>query len=352
MKKLGGWGIAGVLFFLLLAWVLSGWGRKPHKPEEPQPKLDAQAKVAAPAFSVQTEIHKAETIDKDIVFSGATQADKTVNVAAQIEGQIVQLLARKGAFVNKGEVIARLDPRDSAAVLAQVEAALRQAELEYQAALKLKDTNYITGAELASRFSNLQSAKARVAQARLAIEHQSIRAPISGVIEEQSAEQGDYLRVGQSIATVVVINPLRVAGGVGENEVASLKVGQRASADIQGQTQSGSLAFISKQADAKTRTFTVEAVIDNPQQRSAGLTATLRIPGQSVQAHKIPASWLSLADDGGLGVKVVAEKRLVRFVPVKIAKTEGDLIWVTGLPNPAEIIVRGQGFVKDGEAVP
>ena len=60
---------------------------------------------------------------------------------------------------------------------------------------------------------------------------------------------------------------------------------------------------------------------------------------------------VSLDHDGALGVKVVDDQSIVRFYPIEIVRSQIEGIWVTGLPETAQIITVGQGYVSTGETV-
>ena len=60
----------------------------------------------------------------------------------------------------------------------------------------------------------------------------------------------------------------------------------------------------------------------------------------------------ALDDSGEVGVKSVNDEDVVvRFYPIDLVRTEADGIWVSGLPAQVRVIVQGQGFVTEGEAV-
>jgi multidrug efflux system membrane fusion protein len=65
----------------------------------------------------------------------------------------------------------------------------------------------------------------------------------------------------------------------------------------------------------------------------------------------ISPSVLALADDGTIGVKVVDDDDVVRFLPITIVADRPDGIWVAGIPDKARLITVGQDFVVDGETV-
>ncbi len=59
---------------------------------------------------------------------------------------------------------------------------------------------------------------------------------------------------------------------------------------------------------------------------------------------------LALDERGNLGVKTVQNQH-VRFVPIQLVKAEQDGVWLSGLGEEVDIIVLGQGFVRDGDLV-
>ena len=77
-----------------------------------------------------------------------------------------------------------------------------------------------------------------------------------------------------------------------------------------------------------------------------------RVPeGLWKAAHLLPGSSLTLDNDGTIGVRVVGEGDIARFLPVGILRDTIDGIWVTGLPETVNVIVTGQEYVTDGVPV-
>ena len=68
-------------------------------------------------------------------------------------------------------------------------------------------------------------------------------------------------------------------------------------------------------------------------------------------AHRLPQSALTLNNDGQLGVRLVGPDDIVAFAPVEVLRDEVDGIWVSGLPERADVIVVGQDFVTRGVRV-
>ncbi len=81
------------------------------------------------------------------------------------------------------------------------------------------------------------------------------------------------------------------------------------------------------------------------------MTAELMITAQTIYAHKVSPSLLTLDDEGNLGIKIVTESGVVEFHSADIAMSSSDGVWIAGLPHSARIITVGQGFVNEGVVV-
>ncbi len=347
----GSWGIVGLIAAALVLWMVTG-AFSAKKPEATAAEKLAEDK-SAERFHVMVREQVAAPIRREVTINGNTQPDQIVNLSSQVDGQVIAIGARKGTRVKKGDLIAKLDSRDLSQHKAREAATLKQRELEYEGAQKLHASRYLTSSELASRLAALESARSELKDTAFQIAHLEIRAPMAGIVEDQQVEIGDYARVGSPIARLIVNDPLRLSGGVNENDIRLIKVGDAATAVLaDGEKLSGSVRFVSALADEKTRSFTVDVAVVNPDGRiPAGLSARVSIPGDEVAAHRIPASLLSLADDGEVGVKFVGDGDKVVFTRARIVRADGDAVWVSGLPDRIRLITRGQGFVNAGEPV-
>ncbi|MEC9261705.1 MAG: efflux RND transporter periplasmic adaptor subunit, partial [Pseudomonadota bacterium] len=133
---------------------------------------------------------------------------------------------------------------------------------------------------------------------------------------------------------------------------ASVTLGQQASARlISGEQVTGRIRYISNVSNEGTNTFTIEVAVANPDNALlAGLSGEIFVTLKQVNAIKITPSVMALDEDGNLGVKVVENNR-VRFISIDMVKSEADGVWLAGLGEQAEVITRGQGFVRDGDSV-
>ena len=201
--------------------------------------------------------------------------------------------------------------------------------------------------------SGIQSAEAGVAAADKEIERLEVLAPFAGLRETDTAELGALLQPGGLCATVIQLDPIKLVGFVPETDVDKVEVGAVAGARLAtGREVLGKVTFLSRAADPNTRTFRVEIEVPNDDLSIRdGQTAEIGIQAESQAAHLIPASALTLDDDGVLGVRYVDNGSMAGFSPVTVLRDTVNGIFVSGLGEAADIIVVGQEFVTSGVPV-
>lgn len=353
MKKLGErlhkqpvW-IALIITLCLVMWIASGYLSAQSDETSVNEKTNTH-----PISKVQTTIMHAERVNRDVTLYGRTEPDRIATVRAEVNGRVIEVLAERGSAVSKGDVLVKLDPQDRHEQLAFAKALLGQRETEFNGIEALKKQGYQAQTALAEAQANLESARAQVSQLELALENSVVVAPFDGVLNERVVEVGDYLREGDEIATIVDLQPLVFTAHVTESDIASVTLGQQASARlISGEQVTGRIRYISNVSNEGTNTFTIEVAVANPDNALlAGLSGEIFVTLKQVNAIKITPSVMALDEDGNLGVKVVENNR-VRFISIDMVKSEADGVWLAGLGEQAEVITRGQGFVRDGDSV-
>lgn len=337
----------------------------------------------------------AQTIDSAVVLRGRTEAARQVMVAAETSGLVISEPLRKGAFINEGEELCRLDPGTRQASLAEArarlaeaqgrvpevqagvteaEARVREAEINLNAARQLSEDGFASETRLVSAQAamdsataglqransgvagaeaGIQAAEAAVAAAEREIERLTIEAPFSGLLETDTAELGSLMQPGTPCATIIQLNPIKLVGFAPEAEIGKIELGALAGARLAtGDEVRGDVTFLSRSADEDTRTFRVEVTVANDDLAiSDGQTAEIIVASDGRTAHLVAQSSLTLDDDGVLGVRTINEDSVATFMPVTLLYDTADGVWVTDLPDTVDIITVGQEFVTDGVRV-
>lgn len=282
---------AAILASFLAIWMVSGSMIEEENFEKNTSKLDTLS-------SVTIVNSKATNKSKILKSSGFTEADKFVQVRAEVSGRLIARPAQQGDYVEEGDLICQL---------------------------------YIAGREA----------------------YPKIVAPFSGYLETLRVEEGDFLNTGAVCAALIDPDPMLIVADIAEKDIAQVELGSEASAKlISGRYISGEVTFIASSADKNTRTFRVEISVDNKDRTIRdGVSAEIYIKGKQEAAHKISPAILSLNDQGKLGVRTVTADNRVEFKEINILEDTNSGMWVSGLGEEARIITLGQEYVFQGQTV-
>mgnify|MGYP003111076493 CR=1 FL=1 len=358
--------IAAVVLALgTIAWIFSGdleqakrhYGVTTADPADPAaaPAAGAANADRAEKALAMVRVRHMEATDRvrEITVTGRTEVILDAEITAETTGRIVEIAATKGAWLNKGDVILKLAMDDRAARLREAEARVTFERIGFDAAKKLTKKGFQSEVKLAQEESELEQAKAELAAIKLDVERTTVRAPIAGYLETLPVSVGDYLKSGDKIVVLINPDPIRVVAQVSERDVSNLKQGDTAIArTVQGQVFTGAIRYVAQRADEATRTFRVDAWLENPDHALRdGQTMEVQFRAGQEKAHMLSAAVLTLNDAGEIGVKYVDDTNHVRFSKVRIIAHTPDGIWLGGLPDRVTLITVGQEFVTEGQLV-
>ncbi|MCP4071272.1 MAG: efflux RND transporter periplasmic adaptor subunit [Hyphomicrobiales bacterium] len=345
---------------IVIAAGVSGWmytgssvvGGQPPK-EGVTPIVKREAERSSKLFRVRyVSINPEPWLDK-LTVHGQTKASAVVSVRAQVSGILINRLVNKGDHVSKNQIVCKIDPGARTALLAKFQARLAKVEADHTANSTLVEKGIVSKNLLKTMKASLDAAKAEIKEARLKLERSDIRANASGIVQDPVAEVGDMLSIGSPCVTLVQSDPIKFTGQISERDIAIVRVGASASIElISGKVVSGVVRYISPSADTNTRTFLTEIEIPNTNGRiRVGMTARAKIKLPTIDAYRISPSWITLSDDGKVGVRTIDENSIVDFAPIKIVDQTKNAFWVQGLQPGSKIISLGQEYVIAGEKV-
>ena len=271
----------------IIGWVISGQFIE----EEVLEKKSSQELT-----SVIVEKSDAEFFSPKVTLNAAATSEKRVRVIAKTSGEVMPNNVNQGQWVQKDQVLCRLG------------------------VVELNRTE--------------------------------VKAPFRGYVEK-IIKPGNFINRGEVCAVIIELDPVTFVAEVPEAEIKNIFKGQNVSIMlVTGEIITSKLSFVSKSATPSTRSFRVEAEVNNPKGLIRdGITGTLEISTNKILANKISPSILLLSDSGTLGIRIVNDEEIVEFLPIKILEDTQDGLWVQGIPNASNLIVRGQGFVENGQKV-
>ncbi|WP_099866318.1 efflux RND transporter periplasmic adaptor subunit [Pararhizobium haloflavum] len=348
--------IAAMVFAgAVIGWMATGdvmIGGQADSAEATPPPAERQASEDA-IFKVRYATLQPEERVDALTLRGRTAADTIVSVRAETTGTVRERLVDKGDAVKAGDLVCRLDQGTRESALAQAEAALTQAQFDFDANEQLQQRGFASSTQLNALRAARDSAKAELDAARQELERTQIKATTDGIVQDPIVEVGDNLATGDVCVTLIDTDPMLFIGQVSERRVGALTTGDSATVTlVSGETRDGTIRYVARSADPQTRTFMIEIAIENSDGKLRdGITASARIPLESAPAYRVKSSWLTLADDGTIGLRAIGKDDEVEFVPVEIQAQTSEGVWLTGLEPGMRVITVGQDYVESGQTV-
>ena len=348
---------ACLIALAISAWLLSGVMSGEEKVDPASRPVLAEQSFAPEGRNerprVRVRYSEAVPRTQSIVLRGRTSNQRTVVVRSEITGVVTERLVERGQRVEKNDVLCRLADDDRSAAVTEAKATLRRATLEYEGAKQLKERGLQSDTAIAQAEASQATAGAALRRAQLNLERTDIRAPFSGVIEDIHANSGDYLSPGGECVTLLDLDPMLLTARITERDVEAIKEGGRVRARIAGGEEvTGTVSFVGRQSDSQTRTYGLEAIVENKDYRlRSGVTATLFIDRGEVLAHQVSPALFTLDDAGRVGVRTLDDSDRVELHYITILEDQASGAWVTGLPRQTRLITAGQESVVVGQRV-
>ena len=282
-----------------------------------------QGRGAGGGVAVHTTEVQRMSVQRQIDLAGTLLSPDQARVSAEASGVVRRVLVEIGREVGVGSPLVEIEPRELKLALERAEAALLQTRAQLGmsgpvdrdeappadadiAVVKTATANRddaraaferakalnargITSSEVlqaaetrykvaeASYEASLDSVRATKAQLRdrraaytLALKQLDdavVRAPIAGVVSERPVQVGEYIGARTVVATIVQMSPLKLRTGVQERHAGVVEPGQPVQFRVEAfgdRLFSGKVAHVSPALDQTMRTFTVEALVDNP----------------------------------------------------------------------------------------
>lgn len=306
-----------------------------------------------------SQVRTLELVSRAVVDRASLPADllplHRATLAAEVGGVVETVAAQLGDAVPAGRLLATIDERAAAQAVAEAEAVLRQARLQFERAQNLFDRKAVTKANLLDAVTNRDVAEARLAGAKLQLDKARVRAPWTGQIAARYVEAGAFVAPGTPLFELVDVSRIKVRAPAPAADVPLLAVGQEVEVRVDaypGEVLRARIARLGAELDPRTRTLALEAEIANPGGRlRPGMLARLDVPRQELaDALLVPLSAVVDLGGGTKAVWAVEQGRATRR-EVVLGPVIGEDVVIEGLGRGTRVIVEGQHAVGEGQMV-
>jgi RND family efflux transporter MFP subunit len=300
-------------------------------------------------------------------FPGTVQAANRAEIAFRVPGQIIELPVNEGDNLRKGQLIARLDPRDYDVALREARAAYDKAAADAERYKRLYERDAIPLADLELRQAQRDVAEAHYDQASLNLGYATLGAPYDGWVGRKYVENFEDVQAKQAVVSLQSLDRLEIYVDVPEYLMATAR-DHRGTDFVVRFGASGDTEFpitvkeFSAQADIRTQTFQITFSMKPPE----GITVLPGMTGQVIMIDKedddqtevtdfaVPSFAVVADADGEPYVWIVdPEAMTVSKRQVKLGRVAGkDQIWITeGVSEGERIAAAGVHHLQEGMQV-
>ncbi len=348
------------------------------------------------------------TVIKKVTGSGRIKPAMEVNISANVSGKILNIYAKEGQRVKKGQLLVRLDSEQYTAALKRAESALlgalaneKKAQSDYNRNKMLFEQQLISPADLEASEAALMAARATREQneasrdeARDQLNKTKLYASMDGVITKLNKEVGE-MAIGATFQedVIMVVSDLSVMESlieVDENEVVNIQIGDSADVELDAFPDTLFRGYVTEIANSaitkglgtqeEITNFEVTVTIDNAAARfRPGMSTTVDVYTQRVDdVVRVPIQAVTVREAGRLKKKETVEDRpsrkekkdkdkmvevvfveeegLARAKPVKLGISDDDYYQVISGLNEGERVITGpfkilSKLLKDGDRV-
>jgi len=326
-----------------------------------------QKKEVAPS-TVKIELVQEKDLQLFAGVTGRLEGITDIVYYSEVSGKVKSIEKKMGDPIKVGEAIATLDSKNYKISYDQARSELKSAEANLDAAkIKLETTEklYKKGQVSKYEFTNDQSglkraeaayegSRANVEKAKLNYDNSKFMSTVDGSISQINIKEGQFIGMGQPVATIVDCRKLVIKTGVSERDILSIKKGNKVDITYSGNGNSyvGVLTGIGKRPDA-TGTYPVEIELDNEEQSLLpGLIVEAQIYSTKLKS-KIYTDFDNLIEEyGKYFIYVVDKENIATRRRVEFSMKYGNKVVIdSGLKIGDKIVVSGMENLSNGVKV-
>ncbi|MEO8843149.1 MAG: efflux RND transporter periplasmic adaptor subunit [Kofleriaceae bacterium] len=356
------------LAITLAVFVAAGCSKKDDTPAKGGGKA---GKLQYPVEVAPLEVRKMQYA---VNAPGSIDAFQQVQITARVAGAVDKVGFNEGQIVKQGDPLVTIESERYAIAVAQAKSTLAksvatqssaQAALDRRLAAQKESPGLVPGEEIEQKQTAVDTAKADVDAskqallvANLNLRDSTVRAPIAGVVQTRTVQQGQYVQPGAVMATILQRDPLLLRFQVSEQDAPRLKVGMVATLTLRESKNSftSKITLVNGAADSATRLVGVTAQIDATDHQywlRPGAFCQVTVPiGDARQGIVVPGLAIQPTEKGNV-VFVVDSNNIAhsKIVETGMHTPEGGVELTRGVTAGELLVVRGIEPLSDGAPV-
>ncbi|MBL7932457.1 MAG: efflux RND transporter periplasmic adaptor subunit [Bacteroidia bacterium] len=289
-----------------------------------------------------------------IEVQGRVDADENVSITTEAPGTINKILVKVGEHVSKGQVLAETDVRPLQQQLATMQASMTLVSQMYEKQKSLWDQKIGTEVQYLQMKTAKEALETSIVGLNEQIRMSKIISPIDGTVDLVNLKVGQAVSPGMGVINVVNFSNLKVKADVAEGYASRIHNGDEVIVvfpDMQDTVQS-KIHYASRAINPLTRTFAVEASLDNKKEYHPNTVVKLRINDykSAKPVIVVPVKYIQKGEEGSY--VMVDEKGKAAMKAVTLGREyNGNAEILSGLNEGDLIITEGYDLVNEGSII-
>ncbi|MCB2229323.1 efflux RND transporter periplasmic adaptor subunit [bacterium] len=218
--------------------------------------------TAERVLAVRADVLQARDLELGLTYTGSLEGERQAVLYSKLAETVDSLWVKEDDRVKAGQIILSLDETGPSSKFREARSTFENAEKTYKKMKFLYEQGAISEVEFDNAELGYDVARADFDAVKQLVE---IESPIAGIVTAIDVRPGEQVNVGTRLATVATTKTLRVRFGVNPEEIGFFTIGApiKVNADGVADTVNGTITTVASSADPVTRTFQVEATVDN-----------------------------------------------------------------------------------------
>lgn len=309
---------------------------------------------------VEVQVLEAMTEQFEVASQGTVAPRTETVLSAEVSGTVTWISPDfvAGGRFQKGEVLLRIDPTNYDVALKQAEALVKQRQIEFDGAAKLRSQGYRAEAEYASAAAALASAEAELVRAQRNLERTYIRLPYTGIVRAKETDLGQFVNPGTRLGVTFATDVAEVRLPLTDTDLAFIDLPAAGNSGVDADGPSVTLSAIQKgrRMEWQARIVRTEGVVDEKSRVTYAVASITDPYGLRSDTAQLPMGTFvaatiqgRVAEDiiripravvrGSDQVVFVDEENRIHVRTVDIARADADFVYVRGGASPGERIV-------------
>jgi RND family efflux transporter MFP subunit len=317
--------------------------------------LLATMTMAQPAVVVETQRLVPEFYAQTVRISGVLENQSEQTLAFKVPGLVRKVRVEEGSEVSAGQVLAALDLEEIDAQVDKAQSVLANAERQLKRFRSLQGSNALSIERLQQAETQVEVARSDLTVARFNQRHAVIRAPADGRVLKRFIEPNEMAAVGAPMfAFAAHTDGWVLSAGVTDRDVVRLQPGDAAELQFDAFPAKRWPAVVSEMAGRADASHTYRVALrlttDSPQLLAGLVGHAVITPKQTQTATRLPLTAMVRGHHGEVEF-FVAQNQQAQLRRLPLVALEDNGVWVSGLADDADVIVRGAQYLRDGVAI-